>query len=372
MKVLMLYQDIQSGAKLATESIVSAYKKSFPQDHLIIYKQKAHRFTGPFAYLRNILWSMYDFWHVLQHAESVDVLVSTLYTFALPWLTSSRRNIPAIFHIHGDQRFFTQPTDRNIASYGYHLFVGWLVAALQKFAVRVSTRLAFVTPHARDNFLASIQSPSYKTKAFVLPNGVDTTIFKPIFPSSKRESTPLRVGYVGRLDEKKGVHQLIDSLQYIHRSTILSIAYPTPSDIYEKTYFEKLFRAAKKCPTRHVVQFIENAPSINEVYSNIDYLVLPSQQEMFPLVILEALAAKVLPITTNAGDIGILLSQISPLLLIDKPSPQTIARAITTVADLSQPMRETLQKKGKNIARSYSWTKSASVLRREALAILHR
>lgn len=368
MNILVLYQDVQSGAKVATESIMTAYAGLYQKDSLTIYKQRSHPYSGLFSYIRNMVWSMWDFYALLQKTSKPDIIVSTLYTFALPWRLSSRRNVPAIFHIHGDQRFFTATTRRGGIAHIYHLAVGGTVSALQLHAAKSSTRLAFVSHAVCRNFLQSIGYSSGIHKSIVIPNGVDPVVFYP--PETKKAlKGRSRIGYVGRLDEKKGVHLLIDSLRFVSAPTRLSIVYPSPSDNYEKKYLLRLKTKSSGLPKRHVVRFLENISPMTTAYHELDFLVLPSTQEMFPLVLLEALSCNVLPIATNIGESGRILSRISNTLILDNITPQAIARTISRVIAQPRKKQNTYIKRGYIIASQYSWKNSAALLRKEALAI---
>lgn len=376
MKILVLYQDIQSGAKIATESLFSAYRRSYPNDQLVIYKQWAHKFTGPFSFVRNMLWSMWDFWKILNRAQQIDIIVSALYTFALPWKLSRNSHVPAIFQVHGDQRFLSAGGKNSTIGTAYYAAIGELVSHLQSYALRCATRITFVSRYARDEFLNGMNNAGLKQKSHILPNGVDISMFKPttsihksIMQRRHGSKNVIRATYVGRIDVKKNIHKLIQALSYIQSPVTLRIAYPTPTDDYSKTYLQQLRALATRVLRQHAVQFIENPKSIVDIYQQSDFLVLPSRQEMFPLVLLEALACGVLPLVTDVGGVREILSEISDELVLPSSSPRDITGTIKKIMSHTRTHRLALVTRGVVIAKKYSWKKAAAILRREALAI---
>jgi glycosyltransferase involved in cell wall biosynthesis len=377
MKILVLYQDIQSGAKIATESLFSAYQNSYPDDQLVIYKQRANIFTGSFSFVRNTLWSMWDFWKILNHAQNIDLIVSALYTFALPWQLSKNKHVPVIFQVHGDQRFRSVGNKGSTMGSIYHRAIGKLVSCLQSYALWRATRVMFVSRYARDEFLNQMDHASLNEKSVILPNGVDTSIFKPTTSSHKsllqrghRNKNGIHIAYVGRIDVKKGIHKLIQTLSYIQSTATLWIAYPTPTDDYSKRYLQQLYALATRSPRRHNIQFTENPTSLVTIYQQSDFLVLPSRQEMFPLVLLEALACGALPLATDVGGVHEILSEISDELVLPSSSPRDIASTIQKILMYTHSHRLALITRGVVIAKRYSWEKAASILRREAFAII--
>lgn len=375
MNILILYQDIQSGAKIATESVVSSYQRLYPNDRLVVYKQHANPYTGSFTFLKNAMWSAWDFWRVMHHTKNIDVIFSALYTFALPWRMSPLRDVPAVFQIHGDQRFAPVDTKRPALGKIYHRVMGELVSLLQSYALRTATRVAFVSTGARESFLRETHQNHLFKKTFILPNGVDLSLFRPsknhLTPIAPQKNQSFRVSYVGRMDVKKGIHVLIASLSHLSSSITLIIAYPQPTDTYSKAYLVRLLAQAKTVPARHQVLFRENPKNILELYQQSDVLVLPSRQEMLPLVILEALACGVIPIANNVGGVKEVLMKVSPLLLLSSVSAKKLAQKIRLVRSWTNDRRSPLIRRGILVAKQYSWEKSASILYNEVHATQH-
>jgi glycosyltransferase involved in cell wall biosynthesis len=372
MRILFLYQDIQSGAKLATEALISAYKQEYPQDQLLVYKQNTHTFSGRFAFFLNMVWSMWDFFNLLARTKNIDVIVSVLYTFIIPWKISKHKTTPTIFQVHGDQRFKGSYNNLSFIHLLYHGLVGKMVSSIQQYALQRATRVAFVSPVSKKEFMMERGIETLKTRSFILPNGVDTTKFYPAQKPHRsfNKSTSLRIAYIGRIDAKKGIHNIVEALHTLNPSAQLLIAYPTPTDQYSRDYLHSLREMVSHLPKRHRIEFIENIPNVLSVYHRSEYILLPSQQEMAPLVILEALACGVLPIATNLGGLVYILKNVSPLLLLTTGSPSDIRATLEKLSYLSKKEKTAMIERGARIAKSYSWKKSARTLHSQIMTIL--
>lgn len=379
MKILVLYQDIQSGAKIATEAIIDSYRATYPTDTLVIYKQPAHLFSGRFSYVRNTMWSMWDYFKILQATHDVDLIFSTLYTYALPWRLSRHRSIPAIFQIHGDQRLKVDNEKKSPLSQIYRSLIKSWVARLQQFAINSATRVAFVSTASRKEFLLDTNALNIYKKTFIMPNGVNLQHFKPTKTIQKlalrkyfKTNDAICVGYIGRIDSKKGVHTIIQMLKYVLIPTAVWIVYPTPVDSYSRTYLATLKNLAARVHPRHMIRFIESPNRITDIYHNIDYLLLPSQQEMLPLVLLEALACGVIPLATGVGGVKEILLPISKLLILSSTSPRDLARHLQMCFRLSPKKHAILLQRGYDVATKYTWEQSASQLRQEGGKLTQR
>ncbi len=141
-----------------------------------------------------------------------------------------------------------------------------------------------------------------KSNGIVIPNGVDTNVFKPMDKEEARRklSLPLDkkiVGFVGNLIEVKGA----DRLPAIARELL-----KLRSDAFFLIVGDgPLMNTLRECMPTDITRFkgrveYELMPM---VMNSIDVLVVPSRQEGFGTVILEARACGARVVGTNAGGI---------------------------------------------------------------------
>jgi len=133
----------------------------------------------------------------------------------------------------------------------------------------------------------------------------------------------LRFGFVGRLEKQKGVDLLINSFEKaIKLDNKISLF------LYGK---KRLNRALEKIAIKSNGKIVIYGPfenAINEVYPNIDILVLPSFWEGFPYVIIEAMSFGCPVIATNVGGISELVNSKKNGCLIEAKNSHQLIESI--------------------------------------------
>jgi glycosyltransferase involved in cell wall biosynthesis len=129
----------------------------------------------------------------------------------------------------------------------------------------------------------------------VIHNGVDTNVFKPIHQNSARESLGLPIdgfvmtAYVGHKDDPFKTPELLETALYLVELPVHVLTFGPGS---------------LNLPARHTVTAlgsIGNPRFLSIAYSCGDIFVLPSTQENFPTVILEAAACGVPTVAFGVG-----------------------------------------------------------------------
>ena len=136
-------------------------------------------------------------------------------------------------------------------------------------------------------------------KSFYVPNGINLNEFKPK-PTVKEEKVVL---FVGRLRHQKGIEYFIKASQLIKKELkekikFIVIAAPRLKVPEEKKYI-KLIKENKI-----ELHFNVSFNKISEYYQKADVLILPSVNEAFGLVLLEAMACGVPVIASNVGGVS--------------------------------------------------------------------
>ena len=152
----------------------------------------------------------------------------------------------------------------------------------------------------------------------VIPNGVSIPIYQ---RRPFQSGLPLNVGHVGLLVEEKGWRITAEAVSLLYRSGIpvsLTIAGFGPDE----------GRVREWC-TRHseFARFLGSVPdAANRVIPELDVLVLPSQLEGLPMVILESMAAGVVVLATPVGGVPSLIQDGVNGILITRDSSDIAAR----------------------------------------------
>ena len=181
-------------------------------------------------------------------------------------------------------------------------------------------------------------------KIIVIPNAID------INEISSREAPRVggaTIGFIGRLDPVKHIPDLIDAMRRLDGVRCLIFG-----DGQQRAELERQI-AELSLGDRVILRGATKGPA--EALTQIDLLVLPSEAEGFGLVLIEAMAAGVPVVATDAPGIRDVVRNGQTGLLVPIGAPDRLASAIARL--LNDP---TLRKRFADAARSdvvnrFSW-----------------
>jgi L-malate glycosyltransferase len=163
-------------------------------------------------------------------------------------------------------------------------------------AVPVLDARVLITSRTREDLATQYRDrgidPNLLERVVLIPNGVEVP---PSPPRRKREGK-LRILYVGRASEEKRVH-LVGSIAAACSQRGLAVSVTLVGDIAPETLGEG---AARSCIFSGE---IHDREEMDRLYATADLLLLTSSREGFPLVIMEAMAHGVVPLSTAVGGI---------------------------------------------------------------------
>lgn len=140
-----------------------------------------------------------------------------------------------------------------------------------------------------------------------VPNGVCTDRFMP-GPGAAAARAALglperpTLGFVGRLTPMKGLTTLLEAAAALAGEFDLQLVL-----VGDGESRPTLEAAAARAPLAGRVHFLGHRADTQSVYRAMDAFVLPSLQEAFPMVVLEAMACGVPVVATDVGDVSQLL-----------------------------------------------------------------
>ncbi|WP_274362176.1 glycosyltransferase family 4 protein [Paenibacillus thermotolerans] len=189
----------------------------------------------------------------------------------------------------------------------------------------------------------------------VIPNGV-----RPV--SSRASAPPYRLLFVGRLIKEKGIEPLVRSISILARRdkrvklTVVGKALPR--------YRSRLQAIARRIGIRSRVRWLgfQRHGKVQRLYASYGSVVVPSKEESFCLVALEAMANGIPLVATRAGGLREFVNRRNAQI-IEAVQPNSIARAVQAMWD--HPERTRIRViRARNTARSFNWRLMALAYKR--------
>ena len=183
--------------------------------------------------------------------------------------------------------------------------------------------LIIANSQAAKNVLITREKISAK-KIIVAYNGVKSTN-QQINKSTNQQFT---VGFIGRLHREKGVY-LIPGIAKIVCEKNDKIKFLIYGEGPKKNNL-KLQIADYNLQNK--VEFLGWQTNLKDVYSSIDILLLPSEEESFPQAALESMSYGVPVIASDVGGVSELVEHKKTGILIKSKSPASFANAILSIS----------------------------------------
>lgn len=193
--------------------------------------------------------------------------------------------------------------------------------------------------------------------------GVDVDRFSPATGSGARgidgdagTQGALRIGYVGRLEARKGVFTLLAALEQVHGVDLAVVGAGPDADRFRRAV------TARRSADRVTVRGYVGHDDLPEVYRSLDVLVVPSIStpswtEQFGRVVVEAMASGVPVIVSDAGALPEVVGDAG--IVVPEADACALARAIGRLRD-EPAIRSELRDRGLRRARTYSWARIAA------------
>ncbi|WP_455212046.1 glycosyltransferase family 4 protein [Kaarinaea lacus] len=135
------------------------------------------------------------------------------------------------------------------------------------------------------------------------------------------------VGLVGRIEEGKGQHLLIQAISDLAKQNVPACAVIIGPKMNE-AYFERLQQQVKHLHVEQNIVFYGAHKNPTEIMPAFDAVVLATKQETFGLVLIEAMRSGVAVVGTNAGGVPEIIDHELTGLLIQPESAQDLSEKL--------------------------------------------
>jgi glycosyltransferase involved in cell wall biosynthesis len=201
----------------------------------------------------------------------------------------------------------------------------------------------------------------YDREVSIVPNGINLERFK-ISSGGTTESNTKTILFVGRLHPVKGVQYLIEAMTIVHQE-MPDAKLVIVGDGKERPRLEEL---AERLDLNSCIQFVGQVPQerIPEAMHQADVFALSSLSEGFPVVLLEAMAAKLPIVATNVGGLPNIVEERVNGYLVSAKSPDEIADRILILLQ-NDELRERISANNRDKAELFAWSKIAVKVEKE-------
>ncbi len=253
-----------------------------------------------------------------------------------------KNKYPIIFTIHSiyaiDEKMFEWVS---ISRYIYRK----ILSIVERMMILKSlTNIIVAAPPMRDILINKT-----KAKIYIIPNGIDLKYVRDI--TSKSIGHPC-ILYVGRLTKRKGVDILLKAIPMIKDlipNILLYIIGEGPQD-------NELKEIVKDLNIDNNVKFL-GFVSEEEKYSyykHVDICIIPSIDEPFGIVLLEAMACGKPIVASNVGGIPFVVEDGKTGILVKPGDVDILAEKIIMLLQ-SEELREQMGMAGKEKTANFSW-----------------
>lgn len=262
------------------------------------------------------------------------------------YITKKIWNVPYIFTCHG----CPQPeVEKGLLKF-YHVFESFFLKPTSKNAGECIDISKYGT---------MLLQKKYNVNSQVIYHGTNPKFFK--FDEKTRNNIRKSLSitddqflilFVGLFDQYKNILTLIDSIPHIvsKKGGVRFLL------IGKGELYDQVLHNIKKLKIEEFVIIKKDVPEISDYYFAADLFVLPSANEMFGLVLLEAMASGLPVIASKGGACPEVIGDAG--LLFDPKSSEDLAGKIVELIT-NKELYEKLKEKGLERVKQFTWEKAA-------------
>lgn len=201
-----------------------------------------------------------------------------------------------------------------------------MVAVNHSYNIKRSLCADFIFSVNKEIFFKTIDKKRTPDNSFIIYNGIDLEGFEPNFSECNfQKKSPIILGIIGRIDKAKGFDCVIDALKILQKKLAQKIILKIAGSGEEMANLQK---KTKDLNLENSVEFLGWIADPKDFFAQIDIFILPSKNETFGLVLLEAMKFGKPIISTNCDGPREILRKDIDALLVDLESIESIPNQI--------------------------------------------
>lgn len=179
----------------------------------------------------------------------------------------------------------------------------------------------------------------------VIYNGTKNQKFKnlKIKKNNKKFNNKIKIGYFGKIEKRKGIELLINSLEQ-KKINCEVIIYGNIDNVYAKKMIQKSKGLSNK------FEFKKTITNIDKILKKIDFVILPSINfESFGMILIEAMSFGVPSICSNLGSMKEVIINNCNGLVFEANNSRDLSKTLLKATKLSENERKKFRKNCFNI-----------------------
>ncbi len=270
-------------------------------------------FTSFFWSVRNIHIPLFKLIALVNTLPKAKVIhsVSTGYAGFLGSLLTSQRDLPFILTEHGiyikerkidlmqhkwlNISYFNELRDRDSLEYLTSLWIR-VFEILGRFCYATASPIISLFPAYQAQQIHYGADPE---KTIIIPNGINTSTFKKTSKTKPNTKAPI-IGLIARVVPIKDVKNFIRSIVFVLETIPDATAWIIGSTNENPAYYEECSNLVNVLGLSEKIVF-KGKQKTEDIFQELDLLVLSSISEGLPLVILESFSCGIPVVTTNVG-----------------------------------------------------------------------
>jgi len=289
--------------------------------------------------LRHLEHELQTFYHLYRLRKNIDVVLSFQSISVLALLFARLIKRRSVIYIGGNPRETLFKTQSVLS----HLFSYYSVL-LWQICISLATEVVAISPSPLHDF-------GIKKKIHYAYTRLLDEKFRLSKPFEKRRNI---VGYVGRLEDEKGVKELISAFPFIRQKVEVDFLIVGDGSLREPMEMS----LAKE--TLYSVTFTGWVSNAQDYLNEMRLLVLPSKTEGFPSVVLEAMACGTPVLAAPVGDIPSIVKEGFNGFLLESTKPTYISEKIIELLSKPELLFEASENARKWVGENFSFQKILS------------
>jgi len=168
------------------------------------------------------------------------------------------------------------------------------------------------------------------TNVKTIYNGIDLSQYTSSQDLSKPLTEPIKFLYIGRLDKKKGVIELIEAFKLLKQNKSTALL----TIVGGGSLLQELKTICNESGLNKTITFAGHQPNVRPYYETHQAVIVPTQiEEALSLVAIEAKAMGLPVIYANKGGLPEVFSESDSGIMLESPSPIEISNAVSRLTN---------------------------------------